>query len=129
MLVTFALGLASVWFCGNIQTTANDEVMIVTMAPRPPRFTESFRACGMGYLQGYLSNDGIELTEGGLGCVKPKKRDKRVVQIDNERIISKIESDNKTYYEIYQLENGHCINSPSIEIGIELEKFLKNNKR
>lgn len=130
LLMTLALGLANVWFFNNIKITDNEDIRnatIVTIAPKQPKFTESFRGCGFGYVQGFFSNNGIELTEGNLGCNKPKKRDKRVVKSDDDRIISKIETGDKTYFEIYQLENGHCINSPTIELGIELENYLKNN--
>ena len=52
MILTFALGLASFWFSHNLKITENMEVVnatIVTIVPMP-RFTESFRACGFGYI-------------------------------------------------------------------------------
>ncbi|MDQ3061732.1 MAG: hypothetical protein M3R14_02565 [Acidobacteriota bacterium] len=128
MLMTFALGLASVWFLNNLKTNDEAEIkdtMVISIAPKQPRFTESFRGCGMGYVQGYITNDGIELTEGNLSCEKPRKRGKQIIKSDSERIISKIEIEDKTYYEIYQLKNKHCINSPTIELGLELENYLK----
>ena len=69
-----------------------ESAVIVTIAPKPPRFTETFRACRPGYIQGYETNDGIILTERSSSCEKPKKRDKRILHSDNERIISKIET-------------------------------------
>lgn len=128
MLMTLTLGLTSVWFFHNFETDENEDlrnVRIVTIAPKQPRFTETFRACGMGYIQGYVTNDDIALTEGTLGCDEPKKKDKRVIQKDEKRIISKIEKNNLISYEIYQVEKGLCINSPTIELGIELEIFLE----
>ncbi|HLM00068.1 MAG TPA: hypothetical protein VK400_03370, partial [Pyrinomonadaceae bacterium] len=108
----------------NIKTAA-----LVTIAPKPPRFSETYRGCGdLGYVQGYFTNDGRELWEGGLACQKPKERDKRIIQKNKERVISKIEKENETYYEIYQIESGKCITAPTIELGLELENYLKNNR-
>ena len=105
-----------------------ENAVIVTIAPKPPRFEETGRGCGLGYIQGYRTNDGIELTEGNLGCKKPKRRDKRIIQSNTERIISKIETNENTRYEIYQLKNSHCINAPNLELGLELEEWLKTQE-
>lgn len=131
-LMTLALGFASVWFFHNITITEDENIKtatLVTIAPKPPRFLETFRGCGggVGYFQGYMTNDGAELTEGNL-CEKPKARDKRIIQKDKERIVSKIEYENETYYKIYQIESGKCITAPTVELGIELENYLKNNR-
>lgn len=101
-----------------------ESAVIVTIAPKPPRFTETFRACRPGYIQGYETNDGIILTERSSSCEKPKKRDKRILHSDNERIISKIETKERSYYEIYHLKNSHCIDTPTLETGLELEEWL-----
>jgi hypothetical protein len=130
MLMTFALGLASVLFSQNLKFIDKDGIKgatIVSIAPKQPRFVETARGCGMGYVQGYESNDGIELTERNLDCHKPKRRSRQIIKSDNERIISKIELQDKTYYEIYQLKTGHCIDSPTIELGLELENYLESN--
>jgi len=78
----------------------------------------------MGYVQGYVTDDGYELIEGGLGCKKPKKTDKSIVSIDSERIISKTEFRDHPYFKIYQFKKGFCIEAPTIEVGIELESYL-----
>lgn len=136
MLLTFALGLASVWFSTQVKLTDNYNnaldlvnATIINIAPKTafPRFMPTGRGCGLGYTQDYKTNDGQNLSEGNAGCEKPRRGDKRIVQSDGERIISKIETEDKTYFEIYQLESGHCINSPTVELGLELENFLKNN--
>ena len=81
----------------------------------------------MGYVQGYVTDDWHELTEGNLGCRQLKKYDKTVVSIDSERIISKTKSRGRPYFRIYQLKKGTCIESPTIEMGIELENYLDKN--
>jgi hypothetical protein len=132
--MTFALGLASVWFLEHFEFTENEEIsnaLIVTVTPQltTPKFIETYRACGMGYIQGYATKKGIELSEGNLDCREPRKNDKRVIRRDNERIISKIDYQGKTYYEIYPFEKVNCITSPTIELGLELEQFLKDRKK
>lgn len=131
MLLTFAFGLSSVYFFHNINFNGNELFIDATFVriAEQPRFTESFRGCGMGYVQGYFSSDGLALTEGNLGCKEPKKNDKRIVIKDDKRIISKIETEDRTYFEIYQLEKSRCIDSPTIELGLELEEFLKNESK
>ena len=103
-------------------------VVMVSIAPKSPRFIETGRGCGNGYIQGYETNDGMKLFEGTLNCKKPKNNDSKIFQKDSKRIISKIETLEKIYYNIYQLENSHCINSPTIELGLELEDWLASQK-
>ena len=112
----------------KVDKTDLKDAIMVTIAPKPPRFTETFRACRPGYIQGYETNDGTELTEGNSGCKEPKKRDKRILHSDKERIISKIETKESSYYEIYLLKNSHCIDAPTLEIGLELEQWLDTQK-
>jgi hypothetical protein len=69
------------------------------------------------------------LIEGNSGCQKPKKQDQRIVRIDNENIISRKNDDGREYFEIYRIESGHCIEAPSIELGLELQSFLKNKSK
>lgn len=130
-LMTFAFGLASVYFMQNVKPAKSDDLTnaaIVTIAPKEPRFTETFRGCGLGYIQGFSTNDGLSLTAGTSGCEKPNPKDKRIVSRDNKRMISKIERENKMSYEIYRIEESDCINSPSIEVGLELEEYLNKNR-
>ena len=110
-LLTLFLGILAVLsiskFCNPEDFTIIDEsdlenAVIVTIAPKPPRFTETFRACRPGYIQGYETNDGLILTEGNSGCEKPKKRDERILQSNNERIISKIETKERSYTKLRQ---------------------------
>lgn len=127
LLLTLALGLATSSFYQNISQKAEDEelknAIILTGAPKPPRFTETFRACGLGYVQGYISNDNIKLTEGSMDCHKPEE--KNIVQKDNLRVISRIEKNTEMRYQIYQIENQRCIDAPNLEIALEFEKWHK----
>ncbi len=126
MLITFALGLAGVWSLTQFKLTDNSvdvfdlkNAKIINIAPKleTPRFMPTGRGCRFGgYAQGYMTNDGQKLSEGNLGCEKPSKQDKRVIQSDSERIISKIEAEDKVYFEIYQLRNEKCIVSPTVEL-------------
>ena len=130
MLMMLALGLSSVWFFEKISIFKNEEIKdatFVIIAPPQPKFIETFRACGFGYVQGYETKDGIELTEGHLGCEK-KFKGKSFVKKDKVRVISKIKTKENTYFEIHDLNDGLCINAPSIELGLELEEFLKTNR-
>ena len=129
ILTTFTLGLVCVWLSNYLKTNEMNlqEVRFVSIAPKQPRFTETFRGCGLGYVQGYVTNDDINLTAGNIGCEKPNSNDKRIVRSNKGRIVSRIKKDDQTYYQIYQVEKGYCINSPTIELGIELENYLKSN--
>jgi len=128
-LLTFTLGLASVWFGQNLKTSENFEFndsTIITTAPKLAKFTETFRACGMGYVQGYEAIDRTELSEGNLGCHKPDLRDKRVIQRDKTRIISRVVKIDSISFTIYEIDSGKCINSPNLALGLELENYLRN---
>ena len=135
--LTLIIGLLSVFTIKKISDSENaafvDEsdlknAVMIVIAPKQPRFIETNRGCGFGFVQGYKTNDGINLFEGNLGCKKPKKNDKKIVQKDSKRNISKIETAERTSYQIYQLENSHCIDATTIEIGLELEKWLASQK-
>ena len=75
-LLTFVVGLTTVWSVGflyeigltQLNPFQSDETIISFVEPTKPkdshRFTPTFRACGAGYVQGYETNDGQELTEG-----------------------------------------------------------------
>ena len=167
MLMTFALGLASVFLFNGflnkthenfltLSETKSSDVLVVFPRERKSmfgekRFNETWRACKPGYAQGYITNDGMELTEGN-NCEKSEGIDERIIQKNNERVISEIERKDKISgqiyqigigqkrdpsngernykksYKIYQIRTGHCIESPSIELGLELENFLKTNR-
>lgn len=138
--MTLAIGLASVFFFNttfksrdeiviDLPKTESSDVFIVFPQERKTfygnkRFVETWRACRPGHVQGYVSDDGIELCEGNLGCRKSEKNNERVIQKDSKRIISEIKLNNETRYKIYQPKTGGCIDSPSIELGLELENFL-----
>ncbi len=135
--LTLFVGVVTVLLIHNFRNSADfttvnksdlENATIVRIAPKPPRFTESFRACRPGYVQGYITNDGVELTEGNSGCEKLRKKDRRIIQRDDERVISKIENEDKTRYQIYQFKDGHCINAPTIELALEFEKWQKSQK-
>ncbi len=137
-ILTFIIGIATVLLIDRFYNSEGftiedksdlENAVVVTIAPKPPRFTETFQSCGLGCVfQSYVTNDGIELSETYRCCKNPKNRDKKIVQKDDEKIVSKIETDGKTYYEIYLLENEHCIYAPTIELGIEFEKWQSSQK-
>jgi len=129
-LITFAIGLAFVTYWGDRQERSTDEELasatVVTIA-RIPRFMETFRACGPGYVQGYETNDGFELTEGNSGCNDPEARFGNLYRSTKSESVYVFdrENDDRRFYKIYDLKTGHCVRAPSYELAVELQNYLK----
>ena len=129
MLLTCALGMAGTNFFYNIDFTVDKDerkTAVFVGIVEQPKFTKSSRGCGMGYVQSYVTEDGIQLSEGNMDCLSPSANDPRIVHRDDARIISKLHENGRVYYEIYHPEKGRCITSPTLELGLQLESFLNN---
>ena len=93
MLLTGALGMAGTNFFYHINLTAVDDERqsaVFVGIVEQPKFTKSSRGCGMGYVQNYVTADGIQLSEGTMDCPSPSAGDRKIVHRDDARIISKL---------------------------------------
>lgn len=137
------LGLTAAFVVSKSRTGYKFDAGILTVALKPrPGFTKSFRGCGMGYVQGYTTSDGIEVTEGTIGCVaatgkdnrfwEAKRRPDRLISQTSERAVAEINEDGKRSFEIYKVTNGTCthfIGAPTLELALEFEEYLKNHDK
>jgi hypothetical protein len=171
--VTFAIGITGFWAYGvykEIVSSMNNTVAIKNPDSGKPktfvlpvylsdgelmkvdvkeneRFTLLGHACGNGYVQGYITNEGERLST-GLDIIKPKDFQKEVVEAE---ILSKIENyentdgkkgtrfilkgrNNKTGKEFYELiwydqkRNKYYITAPSLDLALEFEQWQKSQK-
>lgn len=105
------------------------------------RFTESYRACGYGYVQGYVTDDGIEVREGSIGCIQlpsigntgfsdgNSRVPVRGISQTAERAVLEFNEDGRQTFEIEELSDGACthfVSAPTLELALEFEEFLKN---
>jgi hypothetical protein len=148
LLMSLAIGFSSVWFYNNFQFRDNfyelsqseaDSVAFLTRPKGFPEFTPTGRGCGNGYVQGYETSDGQNLSE-GVAIIN--KRDFRK-SIKDAEIIERIEGavnrngekglriltknlseKGNTYFEILWFGNGrlHYISAPTLELALKFEK-------
>ncbi len=122
-LLTLTSGVVAAQVLRNlpaIRQEGLERVLTVVTAPMRPRFIPSFRGCGMGYTQDYITNDGYILSEGNADCDGPVE----VIQTENGRIISKLDVNGKTYFRIHK--DVHCITAPTLEMAVEFENYLND---
>jgi hypothetical protein len=96
----------------------------------------------MGYIQSYVTNDGLEVSEGNIGCVRlePDKKEDlfsksleaghRVIERTDGRVLVESAASGKKRILIYSIADGACthyISAPTLELALEFEKFLKKS--
>ena len=152
--LTFTVGVAGPWLMGKKQkarealSEVSTEVSTAVAATGKPRFTATFRACGMGYVQGYELPDGRAMAEGTAGYSSRRKAKRelekylakastiveRVPNYKNrfgevgERIVALFPPDEegKAGASIIWYGGGrffHYIDAPSLEIALEFESW------
>lgn len=167
-LLTFAIGFSVVWLWGLFavlvslfeaphislpNSLSNNSAQITSFLYEKPRFVKTFRGCGLGYVQGYETDDGQHLTEGNRGFQTQnearnefKKRIAKAVRIiENapkyqnqngemgERVILINPPDERNAKETVSIlwySDGEFItfiNAPSLEMAFEFEQFLVTN--
>lgn len=117
-------------------------IIDLSISATSPRFQETGRGCGMGYVQGYETDDGERVSEGSIGCFAApgkknsfrvaKRKPNRVLTETSERAVVEINEDGKTSFVIYEISEGDCTNfisAPTLELALEFEEFLKNRDK
>jgi hypothetical protein len=101
------------------------DARIIDISLRLPRFTETFRACRPGYVQGYITNDGTKAFEGT--CYEGRIPT-RIIDRRKGRAVLEFIDEGEARYEIRKYERNRCsgvIGSPSLDVALELEGFLQ----
>jgi hypothetical protein len=134
-LMTLALGLACVMYWDDQEKRSVDgELAAATIVDiniaKVPRFTETSRACGPGYTQAYVTNDGLELRESS-GCYQPKTRHRRLFAWTKQEAayVFDSEADGARSYVLKDRKSGHCIDAPTYELAVELRNYLEGAPR
>ena len=158
-LITLLIGLTGVWslnlFLGQEdwwineskelrkQVPALQSISDIDILPKH-RFTETFRACKPGYVQGYVTEDGQEVTEGNNRCNlgdndatgiefnQTINRASKVVDWKEERVVLEFQHEGNKYVEILRYSGGSCINfihAPTLELALEFETWHDAQKR
>lgn len=107
-----------------------------------PRFQVMSRGCGMGYIENYTTNDGINVSEGNIGCsdvpgeknrfMDAQRKPNRVLWRTTERAVLEINEDGKRYFEIYEISDSACthyVTAPTLDLALEFEAFLETRTR
>lgn len=124
-MLTFTLGLKSVYFYDNLQNPLIQQTpsnKIVTDVSERQRFTRVSVAVGVfGRSEDYISDDGQRLTFDveTNECITTDRKDKRIILSDSERIILKIKIRQEIRFKIYLLKSAKCIDVPNIDLGLE----------
>lgn len=155
-LITCSIGLAAVWLCSfalSKETAAlemNEDGVLLAALPTKQRFTPTFRACGPGWTQGYITSDDEELSESGNGFASSahanRELQKRLKEAEiiiergpkfdasgrkvGERLIAVFpatEYRGKSVSIIWTYKDGlGSINAPSLQLALEFEKYPHN---
>jgi hypothetical protein len=150
---TFTIGVACAWLIStkaNVRKALPDvpsDISAMKPESERPTFRPTFRACGMGYAQGYELPDGRQMSEGS-SCYESSHRARmewrklisgaskiieRVSQYKNrrggsgERVVALFPPDEhgRQWARVMWYDGGECylsINAPTLEIAIEFEK-------
>ena len=169
-ILTFAVGFSVVWLVGlltvlfpplenksvsfNDLPTGQPVIPIAETSYQKPRFTGTFRGCGFGYVQGYETDDGQQLSEGITGNATRKKAPaefkkliakavrvvERVPNYENhrgelgERVVLVNPPDDRNAEETVSIlwyGGGQFIafiDAPSLDLALEFEQFLEATK-
>jgi hypothetical protein len=138
-----AASIGSRLYAARTEDRTLDLIAIIDLSIKATgsRFQETGRGCGMGYVQGYETDDGIKVSEGNIGCSavgkenpfrEAKRKPNRVITQTGERAVVEINEDGKRSFEIYEISEGDCthfISAPTLELALEFEEFLKNRDK
>ncbi len=157
-ILTLLLGVLGVWFLDLLPKLNNSEITELTILlnevpavesisdveklPRH-RFTETFRACKPGYIQGYVTDQGQEVTEGNNCCNlgdsnasenrfnEAISNASKIFERKGERAVLDLQDETGTSVEILHYGGGTCISfihAPSLDLALEFEKWQRSHK-
>lgn len=152
-ILTLVVGISSAWFLqpfpiGDLSlpneadslskaVPAIESVTDIDILPRH-RFTETFRACKPGYVQGYVTDTEQAVTEGNNRCNLEDngatetefndaiRRATRIVERKEGRVVLEFRDAEEKYIEILRYNGGACISfirAPTLELALEFEKW------
>lgn len=149
---TFTISIASIWLINNTLMLVRISIdePILSADSSPEEFTPTFRACGMGYVQGYTTPSGESLFEGNSwhesssaakrAWQEELKKATKIIErtpkpqnkfgVEGESVIAFFSNtDGTMYVQLMSYDGGEyykSINAPSLEIALRFEKFLTN---
>jgi hypothetical protein len=152
-LLTFSVGMSMVFIARKVDPTPSESVFVVSPSNLAemglPRFSPTTRGCGMGYTQGYQTDDGKPLAEGGSWSPTRRvterkfrkwvRNSKQIIErIPNyrdhrgrvgERVILINKPDDSGQDSISILfydgsDSYHFIDAPSVDLALEFEQYL-----
>jgi hypothetical protein len=128
-------------FLSSVDEGAGDPA-IVNHSPKAPssRFEAIGHGCGNGYVTLFVTDDGINVSE-GKSCGYSQRATRRefnriigkankIIERDQSRAVLAFDAEGLEGYEIIEYVDGPCvrfIEAPTLELALELEEYLNNN--